>query len=164
MAGDVLPTVMEVVLAPVGDHHPAEGGRMPNSRNEARVRSQEEQRARLGDHVLLGPGGPAAQRGLIEPGHERGGDQRLDQLHHIRDHPGRPGQARVDETCGDLRAGHVRDQPRAHRAWMLSSRRWNTDRAARSDLVIPEAPLDLIEVVVSSHDRRAVPSRRGRCW
>lgn len=90
---------------------------MPNSRNGSRLRDpREEQRVQLGEgrqHVLLLPGGTAAQRGLVEPGHVCGGDQRFDQLHHVRDRLRRLCQAGVDEPGRDLRAGHVRDHPRA---------------------------------------------------
>jgi len=117
VAGDVLPAVVEVVLVPVGDRHAAKAGQ--DAELAERLKgplAQEQQRVALGDrrqHVFLLPSAPAPQRGLIEPGHIRGGDQGLDQLDHIRDHLGRLCQTRVHEARRDLRPGQIRDQPRA---------------------------------------------------
>ena len=61
-------------------------------------------------HVFLRPGLARAQRGLVEPGHVRGGDQRLDQLDHLGQGAGGLPQAGVDEPVGDLGPGHVGDQ------------------------------------------------------
>ena len=112
--GDVLPSGVEVVLVPVRDLHAGEARQDPELAHGLQgPLPHEERRVLLGEgpvHVLLLPGGPGPQGGLIEPGHVRGGDQRLDQ----RDHPGGQvggrAQAGVDEPGRDPRAGDVSDQ------------------------------------------------------
>ena len=59
---------------------------------------------------FLSPAWPGPQRGLIEPGHGRGGDQGADQPHHLRGQGCRLRQAGMDEAVRDGGAGHVGDQ------------------------------------------------------
>jgi len=99
--GGMFPAVMEVVLVPVGDHHAAEG------RQDAEVAegrqgagAQEQHRVLPGERaedVFLLPGGSGPQRGLIESGHLRGGDQCPDQLDHVSGQVRSGAQAGMDE-------------------------------------------------------------------
>ena len=101
-----------------------------------------------GQHVLLGPGGPAPQRGLIESGHVGGGDQRLDQFDHIRDRGGCPGQAGVDEVHRDPGAGDVGDQLGASLGGHVLEHREIHRQGA--------------QVRADAHRRSACPFRAGR--
>ena len=102
------------VLVAVGDHDAGE------VRQDAEVAerfqaagAQEQQRVLLGEgaeDVFLLPGRADPQRGLIEPGYVRGGDQRPDQLDHIGGQPGGGAQAGADKSGRDLRPGDVADQ------------------------------------------------------
>jgi len=70
-------------------------------------------RVQLGERavdVLLLPGRPRPQRGLVEPGDRGGGDQGADQPHRVRDQPGGLPQARVDEPGRHDAARQVREQ------------------------------------------------------
>jgi len=142
----------EVVRIPVRDHDAGERGQDPElAEGFQGAPSQEEQRVPLGDggqHVLLGPGGPAPQRGLIESGHVGGGDQRLDQFDHIRDHGGCPGQAGVDEAHRDPGAGDVGDQLGASLGGHVLEHREIHRQGA--------------QVRADAHRRSACPFRAGR--
>src|SRR5271165_6298855 len=86
--GDVLPPGVEVVLVAVGDHDPGETGEDPGVCHGVHAAgAQPEGGVLLGERavdVLLLPGRPGPQRGLVEPGDRRGSDQGPDQPHHLR--------------------------------------------------------------------------------
>jgi hypothetical protein len=60
--------------------------------------------------VFLLPGRPGPQRGLVEPGDRRGGDQGADQPHHLRGQARSLPQAGMDEPVRYRSAGDVGDQ------------------------------------------------------
>ena len=96
-SGDVLPARVEVVHVAVGDHHAAErpAGRRSRGRTPGCGRpgtaASTPWRTRPARTSSARPARP--QRGLIEPGHVRGGDQRRDQPDHAgRVWSSRPGR------------------------------------------------------------------------
>ena len=112
--GDVLPPGVEIILVAVGDHDPGEARQDPGVFHGVQAAgAQPEGGVLLGEravHVLLLPGRPGAQRGLIEPGDRRGGDQGADQPHHVRGQGRCLRQAGMDEPIGHGSAGDVGDQ------------------------------------------------------
>jgi len=74
--------------------------------------------------VLLLPGRPGPQRGLVESGDGGGGDQGADQPDHLGGQVSGLAQAGMDEPRRHVRAGHVEDQAR-HRS---TGTCWKTTR------------------------------------
>ena len=112
--GHVLPPGIEVVLVAVGDHDPGEPRQDPGVLHRVQAAgTQPERRVQLGERavdVLLLPGRPGPQRGLVEPRHGSGGDQGADQPHHLRGQARSLPQAGMDEPVGHGSAGDVGDQ------------------------------------------------------
>ena len=121
--GDVLPPGMEVVLVAVGDHDPGEAREDPGVRHGVQAAgAQPERGVLLGERavdVLLLPGRPGPQRGLVEPGHRSGGDQGADQPHHVRGQgrrlsPGRNGRTRPRRRRRSRRRSAAGTAPPGH--------------------------------------------------
>ena len=167
VAGDVLPCRVEVVAVPVGDRDAGEAGEDPEVLHGVQGAGAEvEQRVLLGERavdVLLLPGRPGPQRGLVEPGDPGGDDQRLDQPHDPGGHRRGPGEAGVDEPGGHLRARRRRTAaagtaPRAG-AGRPAGRRPGHAAAARST---PPSPGRRAGGAPRASSRTGTASRAGR--